>query len=262
MSDFYRIGPWIFDAALGTLTREVDESRLEDRAARLLEMLCRHGGELVTHEQIIEDIWDGRSTSTNSIAVVVADIRRALGDPARQPVFIETLPKRGYRLKVLPERVPGAHSGVIQRGIGARLVQPWVIACLGIAVMLVSANFVQDKAAPVAELELTTIAVSNETGSEAYAPLQAAISDLIVFELLRHKQVAISDDESASIAFSGRLIIWSGHPAVSLIARNPDGETVWSGMASGPEDRLPRQVRRQISAFVRDYEASRRRDAS
>lgn len=255
MSETYRIGPWIFNTALGTLTREVDENRLEDRAARLLELFCHTDGELVTHQQIIDKIWDGRSTSTNSVAVVVADIRRALGDPARQPVYIETVPKRGYRLIVSPERLSSAPAAGSVRASIAKFFPPWGIALMGIAVMLIAAVGFQDRPQPArSALSLASIPVTNETGSDDYAPLQAAISDLIVVELLRHNHIKVNETGDERLKFTGRLIIWSGDPAVSLIATNSAGETVWSGMASGPEDKLPRQIRQHIRSFVEEMD--------
>ena len=251
MSETYRIGPWIFDAELGTLSQEVNENRLEDRAARLLELFCRTGGRLVTHQEIIEKIWDGRSTSTNSVAVVVADIRRALGDPARQPVYIETVPKRGYRLIVSPERLSPSRSEKKTTTSISNLFPPWGIALMGIGLMLMASVLLQDRP-PIAQstLPLASAPVTNETGSDDYLPLQAAISDLIVVELLRHDHVTVNETGQERLLFTGRLIIWSGHPAVSLMATNSDGETVWSGMASGPENQLPRQIRKHIQDFV------------
>ena len=257
MSETYRIGPWIFDAALGTLSQEVNENRLEDRAARLLELFCRTGGQLVTHQEIIDAIWDGRSTSTNSVAVVVADIRRALGDPARQPVYIETVPKRGYRLIVSPERLSTDRDQPVRTASLAKFFPPWSIALIGIAAMLIAAVGFQDRPAPDrVALSLAFAPVANETGSADYAPLQAAISDLIVVNLLRYDHVTVNESGREDLHFTGRLIIWSGHPAVSLVATNASGETIWSGMAGGPENKLPGQIRSRIRQFVDEMEAA------
>ena len=93
-----KLGDWVFDPSVGTLTKAVETERLENRASRLLELLCQRNGELVTHAEIISSVWDGRVVSPNSIAVVIGNIRKALGDSAKQPQYIETVPKRGYRL--------------------------------------------------------------------------------------------------------------------------------------------------------------------
>lgn len=98
MADTFRIGEWGFSPELGKLSRGDDQKRLEKRASSLLELLCRQDGDLVSHAEIIEHVWEGRFISPNSVAVVVADIRKALEDNAREPIYLETIPKRGYRM--------------------------------------------------------------------------------------------------------------------------------------------------------------------
>src|SRR3954464_1637110 len=95
----HRIGAWEFSPATGELRRRTDLRRLEPRAAKALEMLCEAGGEVVSQEQLIDGVWQGRSLSENSVAVVIGQLRRALDDDAREPRLIETIPKRGYRLR-------------------------------------------------------------------------------------------------------------------------------------------------------------------
>src|SRR5689334_8327320 len=92
-----RIGEWHFHPASGELRRGALVRRLEPRAARTLELLCAARGGVVTHEQLIREVWNGRSLSENSVAVVVGQLRRALDDDARDARLIQTIPKRGYR---------------------------------------------------------------------------------------------------------------------------------------------------------------------
>src|SRR4051794_5789758 len=93
----YRVGEWQFHPASGELRRGAELRRLEPRAARTLELLCGARGAVVSQDELIKDVWDGRSLSENSVAVVIGQLRRALGDDARDPKLIETIPKRGYR---------------------------------------------------------------------------------------------------------------------------------------------------------------------
>src|SRR3954469_16690217 len=95
----HRIGGWEFSPATGELRRRADVRRLEPRAAKALELLCEANGEVVSQEQLIDGVWQGRSLSENSVAVVIGQLRRALDDDAREPRLIETIPKRGYRLR-------------------------------------------------------------------------------------------------------------------------------------------------------------------
>ena len=94
----HRIGEWEFDAESGELTRGRDRRRLEPRAAKALVLLCEAQGGLVSQEKLIAEVWDGRALSENSVPVVISQLRRVLGDDARKPILIETVPKRGYRL--------------------------------------------------------------------------------------------------------------------------------------------------------------------
>jgi DNA-binding winged helix-turn-helix (wHTH) protein len=95
----HRIGGWEFLPATGELRRRTDLRRLEPRAARTLELLCEAKGEVVSQEELIAAVWQGRALSENSVAVVIGQLRRALEDDAREPRLIESIPKRGYRLR-------------------------------------------------------------------------------------------------------------------------------------------------------------------
>lgn len=59
--------------------------------------LARHQGEVVSRQQFQESVWDGRIIVTEGLTRCISELRRALGDKPRQPIFIETLSKRGYR---------------------------------------------------------------------------------------------------------------------------------------------------------------------
>ena len=100
--EVWTIGRWRFDAALGSLSDGSEVHRLELRAAATLAVLCRRRGEVVTRQELLGEVWQGRAVSPNSVAVVIADLRRHLGDDAKAPVLLLTLAKRGYRLAPEP----------------------------------------------------------------------------------------------------------------------------------------------------------------
>src|ERR1700744_2827969 len=92
------IGRWVFDREAARLVSGTEERKLEDRAARTLTLLCDRRGAILSQEEILQIVWQGRTVSPNSLAVVIRDLRRGPGGDARQPRFIETIAKRGYRL--------------------------------------------------------------------------------------------------------------------------------------------------------------------
>lgn len=100
----YRFGEFEFDADRGELLR-VDGSdqgrpeRLPPQPARLLGLLVARGGDLLTREEIKEGIWSGVEVDFDaSLHFCIRQIRQALGDSASEPRYVETLPRRGYRL--------------------------------------------------------------------------------------------------------------------------------------------------------------------
>ena len=63
----------------------------------LLLLLCSHAGEVVTTDEIINRCWPRLDTGDNPLHKTLAQLRKALGDSATQPRYIETIRKRGYR---------------------------------------------------------------------------------------------------------------------------------------------------------------------
>ena len=64
----------------------------------LLAFLASRGGRVVSRDEIIDAVWEGRFIAEATLTRAIADLRRALGDSQRAPQYIETIPKRGYRL--------------------------------------------------------------------------------------------------------------------------------------------------------------------
>src|SRR5215472_13111221 len=86
------------DTAAGELRRHGDRVKLPPQPFRVLELLARHRGEVVTRSLIRERIWtDAFVDFEQSLNFCIRQIREALGDTADSPRFIETLPRRGYR---------------------------------------------------------------------------------------------------------------------------------------------------------------------
>jgi DNA-binding winged helix-turn-helix (wHTH) protein len=88
---------------LDTKTRELRRRgqlvRLPPQPFRLLEVLVSRSGQLVTREDIRQALW-GNDTHVDfdqGVNFTVKQVRAALGDDAERPVYIETVPRRGYR---------------------------------------------------------------------------------------------------------------------------------------------------------------------
>lgn len=92
-------GPFELRSASGELLRDGLNLRLPPQPFRVLLMLVSRPGELVSREEIQEALWsDGTTVEFDqSLNFCIRQIRATLADDAREPKYIETLPKRGYR---------------------------------------------------------------------------------------------------------------------------------------------------------------------
>jgi DNA-binding response OmpR family regulator len=74
------------------------EVRLTPKAAALLEYLMTHPDELLSRDRLLDAVWGwDYPTGTRTVDTRIAELRRALGDDAAQPRYIETVPGQGYR---------------------------------------------------------------------------------------------------------------------------------------------------------------------
>jgi len=70
---------------------------LTPKAFAVLRYLVEHAGRLVTQEELLEAVWPDTFVQPEVLKYQIADIRKTLGDHPKSPLFIETLPRRGYR---------------------------------------------------------------------------------------------------------------------------------------------------------------------
>jgi transcriptional activator of cad operon len=93
-----RIGAWCVNPISCEISRDGETARVEVRTMRLLLCLVEHAGEVVSIEQLLNEVWSGVIVSQDSVYQSVASLRRLLGDDPKQPVYIATVPRLGYRL--------------------------------------------------------------------------------------------------------------------------------------------------------------------
>jgi transcriptional activator of cad operon len=99
-----RIGDWSVNPRSCEISRNGDTTRVELRAMRLLLCLAERSGEVVSIDDLLTDVWSEVTVSPDSVYQAVTSLRRLLGDDPKQPTYIETVPRLGYRMvaKVTP----------------------------------------------------------------------------------------------------------------------------------------------------------------
>ena len=93
-----RIGAWRVDPALDQISKDGNTVKLERRAMQLLLCLAEHAGQVVSVEQLLDQVWAGVVVTPDSVYHAVAALRRTLGDDSHDPTYIANVPRRGYRL--------------------------------------------------------------------------------------------------------------------------------------------------------------------
>jgi transcriptional activator of cad operon len=93
-----RIGDWRVDPISSEISRGGETVRLEFHAMRLLLILAEHQGEVVAIDTLLDQVWSGVTVTPDSVYQAVTSLRRILGDDAKRPTYIETAPRRGYRM--------------------------------------------------------------------------------------------------------------------------------------------------------------------
>lgn len=97
----------------GKVTGPSGNGQLGPRAAEVLVQLASSPGEVVGRDTLLDEVWGEGQGSTELLSRAVSEIRHALDDHPDNPAFIQTLPRRGYRLIVTPESVDESTSSIV-----------------------------------------------------------------------------------------------------------------------------------------------------
>jgi DNA-binding winged helix-turn-helix (wHTH) protein len=106
-----RFGAFELDLESGQLLKEGRLIRLQPQPFKLLLLLTTHAGRLLTREEIRGALWkdDTFVDFEQGVNFAIKQVRDALGDQADHPIYVQTVPKRGYRF--LPPVTAAARPG-------------------------------------------------------------------------------------------------------------------------------------------------------
>src|SRR6476646_10659794 len=93
----YRFGDFIVDTDQKVLLRQEKAVPLTPKLFETLLILVENGGRIVPKEQFMERLWPQTFVEEANLTSNIQQLRKSLGDNARAPQYIETVPKRGYR---------------------------------------------------------------------------------------------------------------------------------------------------------------------
>ena len=189
-----KFGEFEVDERAGVLRRAGTRVKLQDLPFRLLVVLLRRPGQVVTREELRAELW-GSETFVDAEAglnTAIAKIREALGDNAETPVFIETLPKRGYRFigTVATER-PDVTKGPLFLGMPMRVANRpalYALTVVAVAVLAIALYVVFSGPDPVT---IAVVRFHNETGSAENDRLAGTLTDAVVVALAENPKYEV-----------------------------------------------------------------------
>ncbi len=104
-----RFSTFELDVRAGELRKRGVKIGLQEQPFRILEMLLAHPGQLITREELRSRLWPSHTfvDFDHGLNKAINKLREALGDSAESPRFVETIPRRGYRMIATPGKASG-----------------------------------------------------------------------------------------------------------------------------------------------------------
>lgn len=243
----------VFEADLktGELRRSGVRVRVQSQPFKLLAALLRQPGEVVSRENLHQELWGADTTVDfdHSLGIAVNKLREALGDSAENPRFVETLARRGYRFIAPVQTVDPlpATTALAQVAVSAvpptrRKISWWVAAALGVCclVLLLLLLLRPAKRTPyrIAQMTYSGHVLSNDLDVESFSS-SASDGTRIYFSNIENGDPVLA----VALAANGEISRFNlpseiGAPLISSLS--PDGSKliVRSHLQAEPEQPL------------------------
>ena len=161
---YLHVGAHVLDTDTLRVLTAATPTRLGPKAAAVLLQLVREPGRTHARDELLDTVWKGTCPTPDVLTQAIADLRRAFGDDAQAPRYIETLPRLGYRLLApvrFEEAIAASARGVATASTASAGVRaldipssrhglPRALAVFGACVLLLVAIAGWQRRAPVA----------------------------------------------------------------------------------------------------------------
>ncbi len=248
----FTIGDWEVLPGHGVLRRGDHEERPEPKVFEVLLSLACHDGNLVTRDDLVNDVWQGRPTSDEPINRCLSQLRGHLGDRSKPHQYVETLQRRGYRLMKPVKLHQQVESSATQAprtppGPSPRLWK--IVAALMALGFLATIALTMRPSAPDPEIRsIAVLPIENLSGDPANQYIVDGIKNVLARRLAEVPGLAIKntrdnyDGEPSQIAelldvdgvLSGAVQLQDSTLKVTyMLSRGRDNVTIGSGEVNG-----------------------------
>jgi len=111
LNEEFRVGAWLVEPSRNSVTCDGTTVRLEPKVMGVLLCLAGRPGQTVPRETLLQAVWPDTFVTDDVLKHSISELRRVFSDDAREPRFIQTVSKRGYRLIAPVEPLNGAGKG-------------------------------------------------------------------------------------------------------------------------------------------------------
>jgi len=256
----FRLGDFVVRPALDRLVRGGQRIDLEPKTMAVLVALAARPGEVLSSDELIAGVWQGRPMGENPVYKAVAKLRRALDDESHEPRYIETIARKGYRLLAKPQPLAEAH-GAVPRAPRWLVGSAALIAAGMLAIGVGYAKFGAERlpaAPPTTSLPTFSL---HFPGLESDASEAKEVDAMIRARLAGLPGVSLSerplDAALASLRLSGSLRAQGGSLAVHLRIDGERGSNLWHENLTVPAAESYRIADQFVAAVQESMRAGR-----
>lgn len=199
MESDFRVGAWLVQPSLNSVSRNGAAVRLESKVMAVLVCLARQAGKPLTKDELLTAVWPDTFVTEDALKRCISELRRVFEDDPREPHIIETIPKRGYRLiaSVSSEKedlpaAAGVASPVVTRSNVPKAAKSWkAAAAIGVSALLIlggRAVFAWKKKAEIhvpEKVRLVVLPFQNLSGDASQDFFSAGLTDELTTQLGR-----------------------------------------------------------------------------
>ena len=96
----FKIGDWLVEPELDRISRGTECKNLRPKVMELLVYLASKDGQVIGGDELLDHVWADKIVTGGSVYRCVGELREALSSRGENRVYVETIPKKGYRLSV------------------------------------------------------------------------------------------------------------------------------------------------------------------
>ena len=185
------VGRCLVEPRLGIISISGTSIHIEPKIMEVLVCLAGRAGEVVSKDDLLQTVWADTFVTEQVLKVAVSELRKALGDDAREPRFIQTIPKQGYRL-IADVSFEKQESPTVVSPTASRIKIRWIASSAAIFLVIAlpvawkfidwrsrsSAESVSKSIRSVAVLPLEDLSADSKEEYFAEGMTEAIISDL------------------------------------------------------------------------------------